>query len=239
MCTVSFLPTPAGFALAMNRDEKKSRVAGEKPRRRWTGLYSALHPAEPNGGTWIGVNHAGLALALINWHARPLNENAELSRGIVVPHLLAGGNLARIDRRFGSVPLARINPFRLIAVSLSERALMEWRWDGNRLDALNKPWRRLHWFSSGHEEMHVAEARARTANGISAGTISRLRQLHSSHQPERSAFSICMHRDDAETVSYTEILATPGGAHMRYAAGALCKEKPGAPFFLPFRGPFA
>lgn len=239
MCTVSFLPTPQGFALAMNRDEKKSRVAGQRPRRRRAGGHIALHPSEPGGGTWIGINQSGLALALINWHARPLNEKAALSRGIVVPHLLAAQDLACVNRRFHSLPLMRINPFRLIAVSLSARTVTEWRWDGNGLDMRAKAWRRFHWFSSGQEEILVAEARARTANRISAGTISRLRRLHSSHQPERSAFSICMHRDDAETVSYTEILASARGAHMRYATGALCKESPGAPLFLSFYGPFA
>src|SRR5215472_7523492 len=129
MCTVSFLPTGSGFALAMNRDEKKTRVEGEQPRQRRVGLSLALHPAEPGGGTWIGINHGGVALALINWHARPLNENADVSRGIVVPHLLSGENLARMVRLFASLPLARINPFRLIAVSLSEQAVKEWRWD--------------------------------------------------------------------------------------------------------------
>jgi Transport and Golgi organisation 2 len=239
MCTVSFLPTGQGFALAMNRDEKKSRVEGQKPRRRKAGFYVALHPAEPGGGTWIGVNQAGLALALINWHAQPLSENADVSRGVVVPHLLAAGSLARMARLIPSLPLARINPFRLIAASLSERKLEEWRWDGNCLNSSQKSWSPLHWFSSGHEEAQVADTRARAARRMAAGTISRLRRLHSSHQPERSAFSICMHRDDAETVSYTEIVANPAGAQMRYAAGALCKKRPGAPSFLSFRGPFA
>jgi len=44
-----------------------------------------------------------------------------------------------------------------------------------------------------------------------------------------------MHRDDAETVSYTEILAGSGGAEIRHATGALCKERLGAPSFLSFR----
>jgi hypothetical protein len=69
--------------------------------------------------------------------------------------------------------------------------------------------------------------------------MSQLRRLHCSHQPERGAFSVCMHRDDAETVSYTEIIAGQDGARMRHAAGALCKERPGAPSFLSLRGPFA
>lgn len=243
MCTVSFLPIAGGFALAMNRDEKKSRVMGEPPRRRMTGHYTALHPAEPGGGTWIGVNHKGMALALINWHAQPENPDASLSRGMVVPHLLAARHMPRMATLFQTLPLARLNPFRLIAVSLSERTVKEWRWDGDRLAMSQKPWRRAHWFSSGYEETEAARLRGRAALAASressGGTVRWLRRLHQSHRPARGPFSICMHREDAQTVSYTEILASNEGARMRYAAGALCKEKASPPLFLAFRGAFA
>lgn len=227
-----------GFALAMNRDEKKSRVQGEKPRKQRTGRHFSLHPSEPGGGTWIGINHRGLALALINWHAHKQNKNARVSRGIVVPHLLAAEKIERAAKLFASLPLEHINPFRLIAISLSEQRLQEWRWDGNCLNLSQESWTRSHWFSSGLDEAGVAKARAKIANR-SPGTISQLRRLHRSHQPDRGAFSVCMHRDDAETVSYTEILANREGARMRHAPGALCKERLGAPSFLSFRAPLA
>ena len=238
MCTVSFLPLQTGFALVMNRDEKKSRVKGKNPRKARTGRHLSLHPSEPDGGTWIGVNQGGLALALINWHAEPLNERANISRGIVVPHLLAARSLARAAILFASLPLQNINPFRLIAASLSEQRLQEWRWNGNCLGLSRKPWTRSHWFSSGHDEAGVTQARTKTAKQTRR-TLSHLRSLHRSHQPERSAFSVCMHREDAETVSYTEILAYFRGAQMRHAPGALCKERLGAASFLPFRAPLA
>ena len=238
MCTVSFLPLPSGFALAMNRDEKKTRVPGEKPRKARTGRTLSLHPQEPSGGTWIGVNHRGLALALINWHAQPLNENAQFSRGIIVPRLLAAANLARATSLLAGLPLKRINPFRLIAVSLSERTVAEWRWNGDCLNLSQKSWARGHWFSSGLDEAGVAKARAKIAMRAH-GTLPHLRRLHGSHQPERGAFSVCMHRDDAETVSYTEILADRAGARMRHTQGALCKERLGAPSFLSFHAGLA
>lgn len=238
MCTVSFLPMPSGFALAMNRDEKKSRLPGEKPRKARTGRYLSLHPQEPGGGTWIGVNHRGLALALINWHAQPLNVNAQITRGIVVPHLLAAENLSRATSLLAALPLARINPFRLIAVSLAERIVAEWRWNGDCLNLSQKSWSRAHWFSSGLDETGVAKARAKIASRTH-GTLPHLRRLHRSHQPERGAFSVCMHRDDAETVSYTEILADREGVRMRHAQGALCKERLGAPSFLSFHAGLA
>jgi hypothetical protein len=58
--------------------------------------------------------------------------------------------------------------------------------------------------------------------------------LHRSHQPDRDAFSVCMHREDAETVSYTEILATRRWAKMRYCARSPCAKETGAPRLLSF-----
>jgi hypothetical protein len=50
-----------------------------------------------------------------------------------------------------------------------------------------------------------------------------LRGLHASHSPARGSFSICVHRPDAATVSYTEIAFTAGDLIMRYHAGHPCK----------------
>ena len=43
-----------------------------------------------------------------------------------------------------------------------------------------------------------------------------------------------MHRVEAKTVSYTEIVATKAGAAMRYVAGSPCVKKPGTPRLLSF-----
>ena len=239
MCTVSFLPMRAGFMLAMNRDERKSRPGGLAPRRHTAGPRNALHPSEPGGGTWIGVNDAGLTLALINWYSKPQRDGSLcISRGIVIPQLLAADDLATVGNLLAEMPLARLNPFRLIAASLKDRAVREWRWDGAALQSRRHGWMRRHWFSSGYDEAAVNRKRAglvRTAAGTaSAMTPAWLRKLHRSHLPERDAFSVCMHREDAETVSYTEILATSRSAEMRYSATSPCANKTGAPRLLSF-----
>ena len=225
--------------LAMNRDEQTSRPRAMGPRRHWTGSHNALYPSETGGGTWIGINDAGLSLALINWYAKPQRDRALcVSRGIVIPHLLAADDLAGVGLLFSDLPMSRINPFRLIAVSLAGHAVSEWRWDGAVLECRRHGWKRGHWFSSGFDEALVNRKRAgmvrAAAAAVSARTSAWLRQLHNSHQPERGAFSVCMHRQDAQTVSYTEILATRRMAQMRYAAGPPCTKKPGAPRLLSF-----
>ena len=221
--------------LAMNRDEQNSRPRAAGPRRQWTGSHSALYPSEGGGGTWIGINDAGLTLALINWYAKPQRDRAQcVSRGIVVPHLLAAEDFAGIGVLLSDLPMALINLFRLVAISLTDRAVREWRWDGKILECRRHGWKRRHWFSSGYDEALVNRKRAgvtRTA-AKSAQTPAWLRQLHRSHQPERGALSVCMHRPDARTVSYTEIVTFGSKAQMRYAAGSPCTKKPGTPRLL-------
>jgi hypothetical protein len=53
----------------MNRDESVRRVAANSPEVSYRDGHALLYPAEPSGGTWIGVNDTGFSLALINWHA--------------------------------------------------------------------------------------------------------------------------------------------------------------------------
>jgi len=237
MCTVSFQPTRHGFMLAMNRDEQVTRVRAQLPRRHWTGTRASLYPSEEGGGTWIGANDAGLTLALINWYAKPQRDRSLcVSRGIIIPHFLAAENLADVAAMFSDLPMAKINPFRLIAASAKERRLREWRWDGKDLTCKRFGWARRHWFSSGYDEALVNKARSAVVRGTgkSSLTPARLRKLHQSHLPERGPFSICMHRAEAKSVSYTEVVAAKPGVTMRYAAGSPCVKSPGAPRLLSF-----
>jgi hypothetical protein len=227
--------------LAMNRDEQVSRPPALSPRSHQTGLHKSLYPSEPSGGTWVGINDAGLGLALINWYSKPQRDRALcVSRGIVIPHLLAADDLADIGAFFSDLPLTQINPFRLIAVSLAGRAVREWRWDGTVLQCRRQGWQRRHWFSSGFDEALVNRKRAALVRAAAAAAPAQtpgwLRKLHHSHQPERGAFSVCMHRGEAQTVSTTEILASRRQAEMRYTAGSPCTKKPGAPRLLPLAG---
>src|SRR6266404_1118143 len=97
MCTISFLPTASGFRLAMNRDEKRSRVAALAPEVFQIGEHRAVYPREPGGGTWLAVNDAGLCLALINWHRIEREPSGKIqSRGCIIPELIGATNAREI-----------------------------------------------------------------------------------------------------------------------------------------------
>lgn len=233
MCSVSFLPTCEGFDLAMNRDEQVTRIPALPPAHFQHGKMTALYPHEPGSGTWVGVNEAGMTFALINWHSQPQRAASEmLSRGKVIPALTATGDSREAERVLCDLPLIRMNPFRLILVSLAEQCLREWRWDGTHLRGTTLPWSRHHWFSSGLNEMEANRVRQLTCEHAARQSVPEpllwLRHLHQTHYPKKGAFSICMHRTDAQTVSYVEISATWSDATvtMTYQNGPPCLQAP-------------
>ena len=227
MCTVTFIARRNGYALGMNRDEKLARVTALPPAQHCLGSHDVLFPSEPNGGTWIGVNGTGATLALINWYSINARVTGEVvSRGDVVRLALASTSAAHVDARLTDLPLARVNPFRLIGVFPTDKAVVEWRWNLQRLERLDHPWRTCIWISSGFDEPGAQRTRGKTFKAAlrqsSAGTAEWLRRLHRSHGSGRGPYSTCMHREDAATVSYTEVVVSRHAATMHYASRALC-----------------
>jgi Transport and Golgi organisation 2 len=228
MCSLSFMPDAGGFHLLMNRDEKRTRPEGLPPELHSCGHHKALYPSEPNGGTWIGVNEKGLALALINWYSKPQFQGSPaFSRGEIIPQLLAGNSPENAEKLLRRLPHTRLNPFRLILVFAGDHSLHEFRSDAKTLEKLSFPWERHHWFSSGFDEPEAMRIRGMTVAESSCGeSIGLLRSLHQSHQPEKGPFSICMHREDASTVSSTELIVENAVATLFYHVGAPCEEYP-------------
>jgi hypothetical protein len=230
MCTVSFLPNARGFYLAMNRDEKRSRSVAHPPSIIDLRVCRAVFPREPKGGTWISVNDAGVCLALINWHRveREPKHHA-ISRGQVVRDLAGKSSANKIADGVMKLPLRRLRPFRLIAIVPSEKLVIEWRWNLEWLTMRNHEWQRQHWFSSGFDESRAEFERQRVCDAAedrqTTGTLKWLRQLHCSHAPKRGPSSICMHRADAATVSYTEVSVSGRRARMSYKPGPCCSNR--------------
>jgi hypothetical protein len=230
MCTISFVPKSRKFYLAMNRDEKFTRFTALPPAIVDLAGRRAIYPREPKGGTWIAANDAGVCIALINWHRierQPVRSIA--SRGQVVRALAAKSSAEEIAAGLAALPLRRLRPFRLITIIPSERTVTEWCWNLNRLSTHKHPWKSRHWFSSGLDEPKAELERSRVCESAqrqrSIGSLRWLRRLHRSHSPERGPFSICMHRSDAATVSYTEVAVSKQRATMRYKSGPCCSNK--------------
>ena len=207
----------------MNRDEQHVRARSSAP----VVFGNAVYPFEPGtNGTWLAVNSSGLTLALLN-----KNEDGPLpvklrSRGELIPALISAESLADVHRRLLEIGFKGMWPFRLVAISPEERELCEWS-RGAELTRNHYDWQARHWFSSGMSDIEANRVRSSVV-GIAwqqpdAGSITWLRALHRSHEPRRGAFSICVHREDASTVSYSEVVYETGSATFRYASGSPCQ----------------
>lgn len=231
MCTLTFIPTADGYLAGMNRDELRTRPIARPPQARARNGVGALYPTESSGGTWIACNRYGILFALLNWSdIEPDRVHAKAkSRGVVIPKLIAASSLAEAVSTFERLALDALLPFRLFGFFAGEKTATMWRWDGKRKDRRNLPWSRGHWFSSSVSD-RAAEQQRRVACEAAAarpdfGTRSSLRRLHASHIPSPGPFSVCVHRHDAATVSYTEVVCRKRSILMRYAAGNPCRKR--------------
>jgi hypothetical protein len=231
MCTVTFIPRRGGYVLGMNRDEQLTRALALPPIRKRIQGRDVVFPAEPSGGTWIGLNDAGACLALINWYSAPGRvKTRSVSRGDVLRSVLAADAPVFVDEALAEQALQRVNPFRLIGVFPGSRKVAEWTWDLKRLTRREHAWKSGVWISSGFDEWGAQRTRGRVFAGAlrreRSDTLAWLRRLHRSHEPERGPYAICMHREDAATVSYTEVVVSRGVGTLSYLPGPPCGRAP-------------
>ena len=112
MCTLVLVVPPPGGVLqvAANRDEFLARPAASpelSPDGRW------LAPRDLQaGGTWLGVNAAGMFVGVTNRSAGP-RDSTRRSRGLLVLDALESADAASLHRRLAALDPATYNGFHL------------------------------------------------------------------------------------------------------------------------------
>jgi len=229
MCTLTFIPTTDGYLAAMNRDELRNRPIAYAPQVRTRNGVEALYPTEPSGGTWIASNRYSNLLALLNWNHETRSQDMPQktrSRGLLIPELISASSFEATADIFEALGIGGILPFRLVGFFPDEKTVAEWCWDGRRKDLRTLPWSRGHWFSSSLSDRAAAQQRGSACETAAVapdfGATKSLRLLHASHIPVAGPFSVCVHRPDAATVSYTEVFCRKRSVAMRYVPGNPC-----------------
>jgi hypothetical protein len=233
MCTLTVVANSETYRMAMNRDEKITRSAGLCLENYEFDSGRAIYPGDGSGGTWCATNEHGITLALLNWNdvAVPGIVIARTrSRGRVIPALIGSRSLSDLH---GVVRLSNfegILPFRLVGVFPSEQQIWEWRWDSTRFEVQVHAWESRHWFSSSLSD-ELAERLRRTAcrnaeHEPDAGSVVWLRRLHSSHAGGPGPFSLCVHRGDVKTLSYSEVSVSSSHIEMNHFRGSPCTMGP-------------
>lgn len=231
MCTLTFVPSKDGYIAGMNRDELLTRPSAALPQVHERDGMEIAYPQESSRGTWIACNSQGNLLALLNWNDVDNTSTGEKrkTRGSVIPELISETNLIATDSHYQHLNLDGVFPFRLVGIFWKERTINEWRWDGAGKQKLQFPWGRKHWFSSSLSDASAERERGRIceagASDSAVGSKAWLRNLHRSHVHTPGPFSICVHRPDAATVSYTEIRCNGSLISMSYRVGNPCLRK--------------
>lgn len=230
MCTLSFLPTPEGLILGMNRDEQKSRIKAHPPiAHSLTKGFSCLGPSEPNGGMWIAAGQNGNVFALLNWYSvEPKGSGPYTSRGSIIPSLLYQTSLLPFRSDLEKITQEAFRPFRLVTFFTGIKTCIEWQYDGYGIMRLDHPWMSGLWASSGQNESAAQTSRKAVWDTLSnqGHLMSKgdLRGFHRSHSPQPGALSVCMHRGDAQTISYTEVVLRNNECSMHYVDGPPCES---------------
>jgi len=224
MCTVTIVPTTAdlgAWRMACSRDEQHSRAPALPPQDVRLNGVDALMPTDPvSNGTWVAVNAFGLALTLLNYNLPNPPTGRILSRGTIIPRLITAQSVGEVLAMAADIEADRMMPFRLVA--FDGEAMMLWRSTAPIQDAEPIPWRGgpVMFTSSGLGDHRVEGPRRTLFTGWfgedpSAYADQQL-AFHRHQWPGREHLSVCMHRDDARTVSYTTIDVTPDRIAMTY-----------------------
>ena len=243
MCTISWFFGSQSSHIFFNRDEQKTRAVAEPP-----SLMSSVNhvniimPIDPvGGGSWLVVNEYGWTFALLNYYQGRLPKGKLRSRGEIIRGVSGLHCYSEVVSFLSALTLENYAPFSLLCFApfddisdlppyqnCSTHTATMLRWSGKELtvSAQSTPL-----FSSAVKFDEVVQQRSGLADQYFAGIKSESQriekhiQLHRSHTPTASAYSICMHRDDAQTVSFSHIQITQNDIVYSYSNGAPCKTK--------------
>ena len=134
--------------------------------------------------------------------------------------------------------LEQYEPFTLLGLERGAPAHL-WSWDGHSLVAWRQEEPGLLLASSAADQEAAASARRDTfAQAAAPGPLDpkTLAAIHASHRPVRGPLSVCMHREDASTVSFTMVTAGRGRISLAHANGPPCVTPLAPALSLDIRG---
>lgn len=232
MCTITVFRSSETLLVTMNRDEKRERAAEMAPRHHlsMSGGSRWLGPVDgQSGGSWIGVNAAGVVGCLMNRYPRHGESGVcdgklrtiYQSRGSVLRELLPQGAAADIHSYLDSHFNAGVYPpFSLLLASLQGCQVYHWdgRGDLERQD-LGERWNCLSSSSWNAEEV-LPWRRGLFGQWLRAGAPfeGRLPEYHVRRMRTFEAWSPFMERVDATTRSITQVRIEEDApfAHLAY-----------------------
>lgn len=230
MCTVSWIHSRDGYELFCNRDELLTRKAALPPQVVDIRGMKAIAPCDGDfGGSWISVNEVGLSLCLLNLYEASRRQEEFTSRGLLLMELADCSSREDVIGRIRKKRLGHFQPFTLLALAAAEPALIV-QWNGRECLIERNGDEQMPLTSSSFNTAGVIASRKRQFGELAASAnmldANVLLDFHRSHKPSFGAYSTCMHRTDAATVSFSQINVTGDSITFRYHPKSPCSESP-------------
>jgi len=235
MCTITWLPRQDGFTLWHSRDEQRARAPGLPPRVERSHGIGWIAPADTEaGGTWIGVNTAGIATAIANLFVgtAPVAPATKVSRGLLVRSLLGLSSTGIVAGTLSGMNLLPYEPFTLVSLETSRPPLIL-RWDRQTLKPV-EPLGRVLLVTSAGGHVPIEGARRELFRALETGTTLNGDAIEHLYRAPASPTggSIGVDRPDVSTVSLTRIEVSPSQVSMTYTPGLPSTTAAGAPVNL-------
>lgn len=228
MCTVTWVHQDGGYHLLCNRDEKLTRGPAFAPAVFMRGGIRYIAPVDSDcGGTWLTVNELGLSLCLLNGEAPVRQVRPIRSRGLLLPELAWTESSAECCLRIQHLDLRQFSPFTLLVMEPGCPAAVA-RWNGADLAIDASADSQMPLASSSYDAARVRDFRRQEFARLAAraGRIdpALLYWFHTDHGSSPSAYTPCMHRHDAETVSFSWVVVTRDEIRFLYSPAAPCRS---------------
>ena len=216
MCTVTVLPSAQGFTLTMNRDERRSRHESGLCLEAAAGRHYCYPVDAESGGTWVGMNDHGVALALLNRYQAPSSEHAK-SRGGIIATGLGLGAFSSIAESMKTLPVDQYNAFDCLLVGRHSACLFSWNKEQYRYQTVSYD-EGIMLTSSSERIEAVREYRQQQftrwqAEWGVAGEVDRF-HLQQSHDMQHSA--VFMARENTHTKSLVQITVNASQGTLNY-----------------------
>lgn len=231
MCTLSWLHTNDGYQLFFNRDEQRTRKSALPPQIFIEQGVKVLMPIDPvGGGSWIAVNEHGLSVCLLNYYQGTVSATPTtpplVSRGKLLRALSKCTTLNVLEKLLADILLNTYAPFTLVSfaslVELKTHSYIArgYQWDGLALQHF-QPDNMITSSSFRFEE--VAQSRRQLyQQTIESQSAEEFIDFHAAHDGPKDYRSVCMHRDDAKTVSFSHIEVSQAKVVFKYQQGSPC-----------------
>lgn len=230
MCTVSIVAHAGGLRMISNRDERLDRAIARQPRVVSLGPRLAAMPSDPTGGgSWIGVNDAGLVAAVLNrYPVAPRDaDGCRTTRGALVPMALASESIEAALASLCGVDAAHFQPFRLVLAHRNDVGVVAG--DGREIACATSTLGEPYMFTASRLGDFLVDApRRRLFDWLMDDACAPLRgqaMFHRHQWADKRDISVVMERADAATVSRTTVDVSRRGIALEYES----LLPPGAP----------